>query len=43
MSIYDFARKGDKSIISKKLKKNNKIGMPMNSSLNINKMKKILR
>ena len=43
MSIYDFARKDDKSIISKKLKKNNKIGMPMNSSLNINKMKKILR
>jgi len=43
MSIYDFARKGDKSVISKKLKKNNKIGMPMNSSLNINKMKKILR
>ena len=43
MSIYDFARKDNKSIISKKLKKNNKIGMPMNSSLNINKMKKILR
>ena len=43
MSIYDFARKDNKSIISKKLKKNNKIGMPINSSLNINKMKKILR
>ena len=43
MYIYDFARKGDKSIISKKLKKNYKIGMPINSSLNINKMKKILR
>ena len=43
MAIYDFARKDNKSIIKKKLKKNNKVGMPVNSSLNINKMKKILR
>ena len=40
--IYDFVKKNNKLIIKKKLKKNNKIGMPINSSLNINKMKKIL-
>ncbi len=43
MSVYDFAKKDNKSIVKKKLNKNNKIGMPINSSMNINKMKKILR
>ena len=43
MYIYDFVRKNNKLITKKNLKKNNKIGMPVNSSLNINKMKKILR
>jgi len=43
MSVYDFAKKNNKNIIKKKLKKNNKIGMPINSSINISKMKKILK
>ena len=43
MYIYDFVRKNNKLITKKNSKKNNKIGMPVNSSLNINKMKKILR
>ena len=43
MSVYDFAKKDNKSIVKKKLNKNNKIGMPINSSMNINKMKKILK
>ena len=42
MTIYNFVRKDNKLIIKKKLKKNNTIGMPVNSSLNISKMKKIL-
>ncbi len=43
MSVYDFAKKDNKSIVKKKLNKNNKIGMPINSSMNINKMKKNLK
>jgi dTDP-4-dehydrorhamnose reductase len=43
MSVYDFAKKDNKSIVKKKLNKNNKIGMPINSSININKMKKIIK
>ena len=43
MSVYDFAKKDNKFIVKKKLNKNNKIGMPINSSMNINKMKKILK
>jgi len=43
MSVYDFAKKDNKLIIKKKLKKNNKIGMPINSSINIGKLKKILK
>ena len=43
MSIFDFAKKDNKKIIKKKLNKNNKIGMPINSSININKMKNILK
>jgi len=43
MSVYDFAKKDNKLIVKKKLKKNNKIGMPINSSININKLNKILK
>ena len=43
MSVYDFAKKDKKLVIKKKLKKNNKIGMPINSSMNIDKLKKILK
>jgi dTDP-4-dehydrorhamnose reductase len=43
MTVYDFAKKNNKNIIKKKLAKNNKVGMPINSSVNINKMKKILQ
>jgi len=43
MSVYDFAKKDNKFIVKKKLNKNNKIGMPINSSININKMKKIIK
>jgi len=42
-TIYNFAKKNNKYIIKKKLTKNNKIGMPINSSINIMKMKKILK
>lgn len=43
MTVYDFAKKSNKHIIKKKLNKNNKIGMPINSSINLTKMKKILK
>jgi dTDP-4-dehydrorhamnose reductase len=43
MSVYNFAKKENKKVIKKKLLKNNKIGMPINSSMNINKVKKILK
>ena len=43
MSVFDFAKKNNKHVIRKKLKKNNKIGMPINSSININKMKNIIK
>jgi len=42
MSVYNFAKKDNKLVIKKKLKKKNKIGIPINSSININKLKKIL-
>jgi|TARA_B110000114_G_C15056995_1_gene383690 dTDP-4-dehydrorhamnose reductase len=43
MSVYNFAKKENKKVIKKRLLKDNKIGMPINSSMNINKVKKILR
>ena len=43
MSVYDFAKKDNKLVIKKKLKKNNTIGLPINSSINIGKLKKILK
>ena len=43
MSVYDFAKKDNKFVINRRLKKNDKIGMPFNSSMNINKLKKILK
>ena len=39
-SVYDFARKENKNIIKRKLRKDNKIGLPFNSSINVAKMKK---
>ena len=42
-STYNFAKRSNKYITQKKLSKNNKIGMPLNSSMNITKMKKTLR
>lgn len=43
MSVYNFAKKENKKVIKKRLLKDNKIGMPINSSMNINKVKKILK
>ena len=43
MSIYNFAKRENQNIIKKKLQKNNKLGMPLNSSININKLKKIFK
>ena len=43
MSVYNFAKKHNKLVIKKKLKKKNKIGIPINSSININKMKNIIK
>tara|TARA_B100001121_G_C18274583_1_gene427817 strand:- start:55 stop:576 length:522 start_codon:yes stop_codon:yes gene_type:complete len=41
--IFDFAKKENKGIKKIYLKKNNNTGMPFNSSLNIKKLKKILK
>ena len=41
-SIYNFAKKENPKIKKIFLKKNKKINMPMNSSINLTKMKKIL-
>ena len=41
--IYDFVKKDKKNIKKIYLKKKNDLGMPFNSSLNINKLKKILK
>ena len=43
MSIYDFVKKENKFIINKKLRKDNKIGLPLNSSINITKMRKNIK
>jgi dTDP-4-dehydrorhamnose reductase len=42
-SIYDFVKKDNKFIIKKKLKSSSNIGLPFNSSINISKMKKIVK
>ena len=42
-SVYDFARKENKNIIKRKLRKDNKIGLPFNSSINVAKMKKNIK
>jgi len=42
-SIYNFARKDNKFIIKKKVKKKDKLPLPPDSSINVSKMKKILR
>ena len=41
--IYDFVKKDKKNIKKIYLKKNNNIGMPLDSSLNLKKLKKILK
>ena len=41
--IYDFVFNENKNVKKVYLKKNNKIGMPFNSSLNLKKLKKILK
>jgi len=41
--IYDFAKKDNKNVRKAFLKKNPKIGMPFNSSINTKKLKKIIR
>ena len=41
--IFDFAKKDKKKIKKIYLKRKNNLGMPFNSSLNINKLKKILK
>ena len=41
--IYDFAFNENKNVKKVYLKKNNKIGMPFDSSLNLKKLKKILK
>jgi len=41
--IFDFAKKDKKNIKKIYLKRKNNLGMPFNSSLNINKLKKILK
>jgi dTDP-4-dehydrorhamnose reductase len=40
--IYEFAKKDNKDVKKIRLKKKNDIGMPMNSSINIQKLNKIL-
>ena len=41
--IYDFAKKSNKYVRKKILKKNSNLGIPFNASLNISKLKKILQ
>ena len=41
--IFDFAIKDNKNIKKEYLKKNNKMGIPFDSSLNLRKLKKILK
>lgn len=41
--IFDFVKKDKKNIKKKYLRKKNKLGMPIDSSLNLNKLKKILK
>jgi len=43
MTVYNFAKKDNKNVTKVRLSKNNNIGMPINSSMNINKMKKIIK
>ena len=42
-NIYNFAKKENKNIKKVLLKSNSKIGMPFDSSINISKLKKILK
>ena len=43
MTVYNFVKKNNKNISKLKLPKKNNIGMPINSSVNVSKMKKIIK
>ena len=43
LSVFKFVKKDNRFIKKRILKKNEKIGMPKNSSININKLKKIIK
>tara|TARA_B110000285_G_C15014019_1_gene558000 strand:- start:67 stop:777 length:711 start_codon:yes stop_codon:yes gene_type:complete len=43
MTVYNFVKKNNKNISKLKLSKKNNIGMPINSSVNVSKMKKIIK
>ena len=43
MTVYNFVKKNNKNISKLKLPKKNNIGIPINSSVNVNKMKKIIK
>tara|TARA_B100000579_G_scaffold377699_1_gene343934 strand:- start:396 stop:1103 length:708 start_codon:yes stop_codon:yes gene_type:complete len=43
LSVFKFVKKDNKFIKKRILKKNEKIGMPKNSSININELKKIIK
>ena len=41
--VYDFVKKENKKIVKKKLGKNENIGLPFDSSINISRLKKIIK
>ena len=43
MSVYNFAKKYNKKVKKRYLKKNSKIKLPMNTSMNLGKLKKLLK
>ncbi len=43
MSVYNFAKKYNKKVKKRYLKKNSKIKLPMNTSMNLSKLKKLLK
>ena len=43
MTVYDFARKYNKKVKKKYLKYENKVNLPINTSMNLSKLKKLLK
>ena len=43
MTVYKFAKKYNKNVKKKYLKKENKIKLPMNTSMNLSKLKRLLK